>query len=641
MFFNFNWYIIKILKIMSLSDNLVSLRQTLDYYQKTYNNGESEVDDEYFDSLVKYYESVSGVEYKPIGAKSDEEEVPLPIPTASLDKLKDAKAVDDLRSFLSRYDCNELVCMDKDDGISVVCEYKNGILKCQKRGDGVVAPDISFIQQYVQFPSLSFNAIIRGELMLYESVFEEIKPTLIANGKKANNSRNVVSGACSRVNPDAFILSKCVFLPYAFYIEGQQYTQTQQLEYLRQYGFTIFPYITLTKEQINMESLFQYLEQRRKESPYRIDGTVLYFNIPISAPTENCNPHHAIAVKKDTVKFTYVRDCIWNITSKDGYLTPVIQIDPTLIITTVTNITLNNGRMIYNNKIGRGAYIAITQGGDVIPKFLFTITPGENIFCPSVPYHWNPNGVEILVDNPDNYPQIRCNKLKYFLDCLDVKEWGLTTILKLYNVGITNLGKLIRVKVSELMAADGIQEKGATRLLDELNKGIKNATMAKIMAGSCFFGEGIGKGTMEKFINQFPTWKYTTITYENILSKRDFGPVKARVIAENLPRFIEWLNGIPELEGLSIETVIESQVFNGYTFIFTGFTDDVLSQEIRKNGGIVKEDHWVNAVNVVVCKDYNSNSDKIKRAKNSGGSILLISKIDLENRLRQIRINSK
>ena len=633
------------------------LKQKLDYLQESYNNTSEEiVSDQEFDAMVKYYESYSGLEYKAIGAKSREEAKPLPAKAPSLDKIKDKNAERDLAEFLNRYpECNTLIDMDKYDGVSLIVEYNNGTIICQKRGDGNEGPYVSFIQKYISFPQLPFNILIRGEVMLFEEKLAKLKPYLESTGKKANNSRSIVNGAMNNLTPDATILTECLFIPYSileinaipeYNIPGGPLTQSQQLEYLKYFGFIIPPYITLSKQQITLQSLFDYLEKRKTEIPYRIDGTVLIFDIPMGKPIENKNPHHAIAVKRDTVKFTYVRDCGWNLTSKDGYMTPVIQVDPVTIVTTVTNITLNNARMIYLNNIGSGAYIAVTQGGDIIPKFLFTVEPAKYTFSPSVPYHWNPNGVEVMVDNPDNYPQIKCAKIKYFLDALGVKRWGLLTIFKLYMGGLTNIGKIVRVTVQQLMEAgvqeDGgtsVQEKGAIGLYEELQKGIKRATIPKIMAGSCIFGEGIGEGTMDKFINNFPNWRNTKISYEDIISKRDFGPVKARIISDNLSKFNSWLNQIPELEGNFINVQeVKSSILAPYFFRFTGFTDDVMTQEIRTFGGRVKDSGWENSVNVVVRKDNNYTSDKTEKALSSGGKITLITRAELEEKMRSIRL---
>lgn len=674
--------------------SVTDLKRILDYYQELYNNtGEEGISDEQFDAMVRYYEDISGQEYKAIGAKSREPAVRLPAFAPSLDKIKDKEPEKLLANFLSRYDA-DLLCLDKYDGISMFLQYHNGKISLFKRGDGEEGPDVSHLQNYINFPKLPFNCLIRGELVMFESVFEELKPYLISSGNKAINSRTVVNGCTNRLDPDANVVSKCTFIPYGIYIleanstygfTGEPILMENQLNMLKSWGFYVPDYIKIPKQYCRLSDLKAYLKQRREKAPYRIDGTVLIFNIPLGAPLENKNPDYAIAIKEDLVKFTKVTGGEWNLTSKDGYMTPVLQVDPILIVTNVTNVTLHNARMVYVNQLGEGDIIAITQGGDIIPKFLWVhrkcksieirnvngidtkfyiyedSNPNEErsgilvssypklILAPNIPYQWNKNGVEIMVINPDSYPQVRCAKIKYFLDSIKVKKWGLLTIWKLYHSGITNIGKLVRIKMEDLINQEqSILEDSATGLYNELQKGLKSLTPAKIMAGSCIFGEGIGEGIMEKFVTKFPNWRNCPISYDMIVAERDFGPVRAKIISDNLPTFINWLNQIPELEGNFVVQVIRNNVLNGKVFCFTGFTDTVAVQEIKSFGGQF-HDHWVNAVNVVVCKDVNKSSDKqqhavkeIEAARREGRQprIMLINKLQLENELSRIRLSS-
>ena len=505
---------------------------------------------------------------------------------------------------------------------------------------------------------------------MFESVFEELKPYLISNGQKAINSRTVVNGCTNRIDPDPHVVSKCTFIPYAIYslsenptygFTGTPILMETQLTMLKSWGFFVPEYVKLNKSQCTVSNLRAYLKQRRDQAPYRIDGTVLIFNIPLGAPIENKNPDYAVAIKEDLIRFTTVLDCSWELTSKDGYMTPVVQVDPVFIITNVSEVTLHNARMVFENRLGRGDYIAITQGGDIIPKFLWVVNSLDHteiknydgtvtripkvIFSPNIPYQWNRNGVKIMVINPDSYPQVKCAKMKYFLDTIKVKKFGLLTLWKLYNAGITNIGKLIRCTKEQIMQnedtseSSGIRERGATGLYDELQKGLKTLTPGKIMAGSCFFGEGIAVETMDKFVKEFPNWRNTPVRYEDIITKKDFGPVKSRTIADNLQSYINWINGIPELEGVTIKQVaIKSNILSGFVFYFTGFTDPMIKQEIESYSGIVSE-NYTKSCNVVVRKDINFSSAKTVDASNSGGKIKLLTKKELDQELTKIRMS--
>jgi DNA ligase (NAD+) len=607
---------------MSMSTE--NLKKHLDYLQESYNNtGDELVSDDKFDELVKQYEKESGLVYSKIGATSRGDVFKLPYKMPSLDKIKDGNSTKVLEKFLSRYDPRDILIQDKLDGIALELIYKEGILSIYKRGDGNEGPDISFIQNFINFPKLDFDIAIRGELIMYNEIFNELNSYLIETGKKAKNSRSVVNGATNNcLSPDKIILNNCTFV--AFEILGSNTLPIVQLEMLSSYGFTTVNFVLIN----NPTYIFlkEYLIERRKLVNYRIDGLVLKFNLSFEYSDINENPKYSIAFKIDTIEKAKVIDVKWNFTSKDGYLTPVVLIEPIEIHNSIIrNVTLHNGKMILDNGICPGVEIEITLGGDIIPKFIRSITRGEPIE-PNIPFEIV--GQEYKVKNHDSYPEVQCCKIKYFLDSLGIKKFGLITISKLYFSGLTSIGKIIRVTKKQLMLAEHIKETGAIGLLKELHKGIKNATLPKIMKGCCIFGEGIGESILEKFIENFPNWKIMDPTYENIISKADFGPVRSQQIFEMLPKFKIWLSLHPELEGISIQKEIKSNILSGKIFVFTGFTNQKIKQDIESLGGVVKENFVVN-VNVVVADNINSNTSKAVKARESNGKIKLISKEQL------------
>jgi len=631
-------------------DNIKSIEELkiyLNYLQEVYNNtGQEIVSDETFDSLVTYYEKMSGLEYKVIGAKPRDKAEPLPRPAPSLDKAKGVSGKKDYQRFYDRYE-NDITYLDKLDGISLEIEWKviNGQIKINiwKRGDGELGPNVSHIANFLKLPPINFNFLIRGELCMSDKVFDSLNDYLLSSGKKAKNSRSVVNGATNKIDSDGVVISNCTFIAFFIYDYPNYSPMTivQMLDIFKQLGFTTCSYITVPKSVASFEYGIRYLKERREKTEYRIDGVVAYFNIPLSYPTENENPNYAIAVKEDSMAITKVICNNWNLTSKDGYLTPVVMIEPVEILGSIVSyITMHNARMVIDNKVDKGAIIIVGLGGDVIPRFYETITPAPILYAPIIPTEWNERGVELRAINADQYVQVKCCKIKYFLSCLGVKKWGLITIWKLYHGGFTTIGKIIRTNIQQLMEADGVKYDGALGLYDELQKGIKKVTVPKIMAGSCIFGEGLGDGIAEKFITNFPNWKIATPSYEEILTKKDFGPARAKMFSTKLDQFKDWLNDHPELEGITIEKVRKNNMLQGYVFIFTGFTDNVANADIKSYGGIVKEKHWTNDVNVVVASNVNKKSDKSDKARESNGRIRLISREDLMRWLTQIRLNS-
>lgn len=640
------------------NDEITNIKRQLDYYTSKYVTGQGEITDEEFDALESKYHYLTGEKYNQNAADEDGDE-PLPFKCGSQDKIKDASGDKNLQTFLSRYNVDQLV-MDKYDGITVVVEYTGNIvndqyqIKCWKKKNENKGPRVDYIAQYSQFPQLSYKMLIRGELIIDDNDFNTLKPYLESIGMKATHSRNIVNAATSRVNPNTTLLPYCKFIPYSLYITkdqpeygitARQYTQTEQLEILKVLGFRPALYTLYKHDQITRQILLDYLDYRKKNAGYRIDGTILCANIPVGTPTSGENPDYSVAIKNDTIGFARVTGCSFSFESKDGKVVPVIQIVPTILITEVTNITMYNGKQLIKSGVTKGALVAFTQGGDIVPKFLWLVEPGDGIqFQPSIPYHFNKTGTDMIADNADQYPQVRCAKMKYFLDTLGVKEWGLLTIWKLYQTGMTDLDRLIHITPEQILACniDGIKITIANNLVHELHRGILNSNWAKIMAGSCFFDSGLAETTMQKFIVAFPQWRYSNITYDQIFAVPGFGPVKSAQIANGLPLFQEWLATIPGFEAAipkPKEIIIKSHALSGKVFYFTGDKNQMLQEEIKSFGGKI-EDNMVNAVNVVVRKDTTFNSAKTEKAKNSGGVISLITIQELDTYLRQLRMSS-
>lgn len=624
-------------------EDALALRRRLDYLQEQYNNTEiEEIEDESFDAAQKYYIQTTGSSYNPIGAKSREEDIPLARVMPSLDKIKGDDADELLTKHYNTYGDNTVYEL-KLDGISLELSYKDSKLLIQKRGDGEKGCDISHIQQYIKFPMLPFEIYIRAELVMYNTVFEELKPYIKSKGKKAENSRSSVNGATSKVNIDTTILTRCTAIAYEIidWPGHPPLTPEYQLKQLQEWGFNVVPYVVAGR--MNKAQLDSYLEQCREQAACRIDGIVCKANIAVPYEHVNENPKHAFAFKKDTVSVTKVKEVGWNITSKDGYLNPVVYLEPVIILgSEVSYFTGHNARFILEKRLGPGALVAVTLGGDCIPAYVDTIIPAPVIYTPQAECEWNSNGVELRLKYPDQFPQIKCMKIKYFLDRLGVKEWGLTTIWKLFcTAGVTDLSRLIRVTKQQLMIADKIEDKSADNLLAELHKGIANAKMNQIMAGSGFFGEGLSDTLMGNFIKEFPDWKFVSPTYDQIRSRDGFGPVRATAIANGIDNFKIWLSQHPEFEQntrVEIQKKISDKMA-GCVITFTGFTDDIVQQQVESMGGIVK-DTYVKAVNIVVAENLNSSSKKVIEAKNSGGRITLMQRQQFNSWVQQLRLSS-
>lgn len=625
-----------------------NIREYLQYHQNIYNNtGEELIEDDDFDATQTYYNNNNQQNiYNPIGAKSNEDTVELPEKMPSLNKIKnnDKDPDGDLSKHYDKYG-NENLYELKLDGVSILACYNNGNLNVYKRGDGDYGPMVNHILQYVNFPKININIHLRGEMMLLNSHFEMLKPYIKSKGKKGENSRSAINGAMTKVNIDPNILQYCHPVFYEIkYLEGRDGIKPQeQFEIMQSLGLTTVPY-SIMNIRMNTQLFNEYIEQCRQQSQYRIDGIIVVPNIIVKDEKINKNPEHIFAYKKDSVAVTEVLTIEWNITSKDGYINPVVYYKPVILLgCEYEYFTGHNARFILEKQLGPGALIKLRINGDTIPGYDSTLIPAPVVYGPNCEYEWNENGVEIKLKYPDSYPQIKCMKIKYFLDRIGAKEWGLTTIMKLYNtLNITDLSKLLQVTKDQLMLVDRIESKSADNLLNELHNSIQKANMNQIMAGSGFFGEGLSENLMQKFLDEFPDWKFISPTFDQICNRRDFGPVRSKAIAENLDRFKEWISQFPELERKNTTCKIQqvSDKLLGHVINFSGFTDDVLVQKIQSMGGIFKE-NAVKTATIVVAQDLNiAPSKKVQHALSNPSTVRLYSRMDFYRIIQELSLCS-
>jgi len=587
--------------------------------------------DEQFDALVDLYENKKQIKLNLIGSRPSERVVELPYSMPSLDKIKGKKAPDELNRFINKHSNSlrsesnfvtesNFVIEDKLDGISILLVYTPDELKIYNRGDGINGQDVSFISNEIKFPDIKENIAIRGELILNRSVFEELQETMVATStNKMKKARTLVSGAINKKNASNSILSKCHF--YAFEIISNIDTPINNFKRLMEYGFNI-PFYTILNPTI--ASLTDILDFRRKESPYEIDGLVIVSNQAIPFSNVNENPKHKIAFKIDTVVISIVSNIEWGLTSRYGYLTPVIHIEPIEILgSEVSKASGHNGRYIVDKQLGIGAVVEITLSGDIIPQVQNVIVPSANIPHPPVPYHWNENGVEVIVDNPNSYPQVQIEIISSFLNHLGIKSCGIKTIEKIfYGAGIQKIDQFISLQENQIAHLDRLGDKSASNICTEIKKGISNATYPKLMAATGIFGEGIGESRFEDFIIAFPSWKYVDITAEDIEKVSGFGPIMAVKISTNLMEFKEWFWSHPVFGFLENQVIKDfKQDLKGQVIVFSGFRDDTMEEMLKRRGAVIPSSLRKDTT-ILFVKSLSETSSKITEARSRGIRIL-------------------
>lgn len=591
-------------------------------------NTELDLRDEEFDALTTYVSKRKDISL--IGAKPKSDEYNLEYPMPSLDKISGKTALKKLENFMQK-NKGPYSISSKVDGtsIQVKYEYNESTEKCKIRvftgGDGITGREVSFLSEYVDFGNPKMSCVIRGELTMTEENFEKLVPKLQKEGLKAKNSRNLVNGMVNRKSPNKKVLKKCIFI--AFSILSSLENISTQFETLIELGFEVPNPITVKykKAEKFLEFLIETLEGRNENKIYRTDGLVISSNKTFYQNLENSNPTYSFAFKINTYGVTRVKKIKWNVT-RYGYLTPVAIVEPVDILgTTMRKASAVHAKEVFDKGIGPGAIVSVTFSGDIIPKIESCIKKGIEVW-PKYDCHWNDTEIELMVDNPENFPKITILQMNFFLKTLGVKDCGKKRLKILYDSGITKIDNLITMKRRDLEGLDGFRKTLSKKIIKQIKEAVSVLTWPKLMTATAIFGEGIGEERFQLVLNEIPDWMDKDLTADDFLHIRGIGNVLSEQLEQGFPKFKKWIirnkNCIPQEEK---EERSSNRDLIGQTIIFTGKRNANLEAHLKSRGATIKKS-WVNSATIVVTDSMNSTSNKMQKAKEKGIKIYTIEK---------------
>ena len=556
----------------------------------------------------------------PTGAK-----VKLPFWMGSLDKIREDPAA--LEKWKARFP-GKVAVSDKLDGNSALLVYSDsepGHPRMYSRGDGFQGQDISHIIPFIQgVPSHNKSLAVRGELIISKENWK-------AKGRGAN-ARNAVAGVMHSKHPDKALASIVEFVPY------EQLAPRAKID-LKGAGFSPVWHRVVKTSDLTMENLSKLLMARRAESPYDIDGIVIFHEAEHNQVAGK-NPSYAFAFKSILTHEeaeVIVTEVVWN-SSKDGYLKPLVYFPPvTLAGASIQKATGFNAQFIETNKIGPGSRLIIIRSGDVIPhihKILSAAASGG----PSLPdqsktpWEWNATHVDAVLKNVSAAAEVIVKRMEYFAAKLEMKGVGEGIVKRMYDGGIDSIPKMLKVTEADLVKLDGFQAKSAAKVVKEIREAVARADCLTFMHASNLFGRTIGSTKLKIIVSAFPKILEGAAgqpTEAQVAGIAGIGPITARQFVEALPQFFAFMDeiGIPCLKeptstklpvpgpGPSAPPPGKSLV--GVSVVFTGVRDKDLEGQIEARGGKVST-AVSGKTSVVVAKNPNELTGKVKAAKDLG-----------------------
>lgn len=579
----------------------------LEKYDKAYHtDGEPIVSDQEYDNLKEELQRLDPKNkyFQRVGADIPNS-IKLPFYMGSLNKIRDSQKTISTwtKTFKGPY-----TIMEKLDGISALYDIEKN--KMFTRGNGTSGSDISYILPYIKLPTLSnissnTATFLRGELIL---------PTSEWTPEMGSNPRNVVAGTVNAKILNKQILTKIMFITYQIVFPN---TSIQNINLIPQHVKNI------QVSNIDLQSLKKTLIEWKQNSLYEIDGIVVYqqglFDPPIGS-----NPKYAFAFKSiDThtsIQVT-VSNVEWNI-SKDGLIKPRVLFEPTSLDgVKIAAATGFNARYIYDNKINVGSIIEVIRSGGVIPKIERIIKHSDNPSMPTTNWKWNTNNVEAVINDVATDEQ-NISKIAHFFKTLNIKDFGKSTIKKLYELKFDSIDRILSITDSDSQQLSPIGPKTTEKLIAAIKDIKTNTNIPLIMSASNLFHNGIAEKTFKLIVKEYPDIINKEITLDQLLSIKGIGAKTAEQFIQHLPSFIAFYKKhFTEKEQKNNNNNRTHPYFNNKNIVFTGIRDKDLETLIENSGGKVMSS-VSSKTNLLIAKDINAASGSITKAKKLNIQIL-------------------
>lgn len=640
-----------------MNNRIIALRAEIKRLSDLYfNQGESDVTDEVFDSLKRQLKELEGETDDPlsplnmVGAASDGgfSKVSHLSPMLSLMNVYNEE---ELLDWITSIGMAPYASLEyKLDGGSLDLLYDKGKLKTGlTRGDGEIGDDITDNAVYFEgVPSeISYKGKveIRGECIVPHHFFEKACERRLAAGKKVYaNPRNMVAGLMRRKEGESLQGMGIRFIAYDVIVHRNGKTESMPLEHLGE-GILdqIYTVESLWKGLLSsndkiMDTITD-IEKRRHELDYDIDGMVLKIIDPkVRAKLGNrsTSPRWAVAYKFEAQTTTSVLESIEVQVGRTGVLTPVAKIKPVKLCgVTISSVTLHNFEEIERLGLRILDTVVVSRRGDVIPKIESVVlslrmddhgvisTPTECPCCGSPVSKRDDESIELYCSNSTTCPAQIVNRMAYFVsrDGIDVKNLGPAAVESLINIGsLGSFSSLFHLSEEDFLGA-GLGETMTDKIQASILRS-KSQPFYKVLraVGISEIGDS--------------TAKALSVKYHNFSELLAADPLELQLIPDVGPKVAANLNGaslgmmhdLIALDKIMTYTApkvpkAEIQDLIGKTVVVTGSNFDGKTRSEMENDVVARGGKLTKSISKktdFVFVGHGAGPDKVKTAKELG-----------------------
>ena len=558
----------------------------------------------------------------------------------------------------------DYTCELKIDGLHVVLEYENGILKTgATRGDGKIGENVTQNLKTIESIPLkiekNINIIVEGEVFMSKDVFEKLNKERAKKDKSLfANPRNAAAGAIRQLDSrivkerklDCFIYDlswiKTSQTPLLGGLSSSldkgrlgrffeiPKTQSEELELLKKLKFKVNKFWKHCQSVNEIFEYYNYWKKHKDKENYWIDGVVVKLNnIDWQKKVGHTGkaPRWAIAYKFLAEQTTTIIENIKVQIGRTGALTPVAHLKSVNIAgSTVSRATLHNEDEIKRLDVRIGDTVVIQKAGDIIPEIV-SVVKGlrdgkEKKFimlkkCPNCKTEVVRSKGEVVSYCPNkNCFAVELRKLSHFVSkkAFNIDGLGPNKIKQLADEGIiSSFSDIFELKKGDLEPLERFAEKSADNLIDAIEKS------KKITLGKFIYALGVrhvGEETAMDLSEVIGTLsRFKTITKEDLEATAGVGPKVAESIydyfhsKDNLKLIDDLLEASVKISG---EKKV-SQKLKGLSFVLTGtvktLSRDKAKEKIRALGGSISSSVSKNTDYVIAGEKPGSKFDKAKK----------------------------
>lgn len=622
---------------------VAELERLIVYHQDRYYNDKPEISDAEFDAL---WDELSALfpDSPVLGGLGVDAADGFPKARHVLPMGSQAKAADPegFLAWCAKAGLSEYIVEHKLDGASLELQYEAGrLLRAVTRGDGSVGDDITQnARQMAGVPAVlpePWSGAVRGEVVMSKETHRLYFPD------KAN-CRNAANGLMKRkdgvgvdrlevVCYDAAPSGLYDARPGALFMgepEPPFDDELTKIAWLRGSGF-------VTVEALVFYEPFEVVDYRarvmdgRDSLPHDIDGLVVKARSVDIDDMRRARPERQIAFKFPLEEASTTLVAVEWSESGASY-TPVGIIEPVRLAgTTVRRASLANASTLRGMGLRIGSRVVVVKRGEIIPKIEGLIeNPPDSAEIP-VPTTCScgaalvDDGVRLYCPNMD-CPKKALHRLEKWLSMLDVMEFGVTILRRLFDSGrVRTISDLYGLDAGELSSYERMGEASAAKLVQNL-RSRNEPSLAEFVAG--FDIEGIGLLSVEKAAAAgFDTIeKLRAAGVEDLAAIDGFGDIMAAALVEGLRALGPAMDAVLATGAIRLRPPSGTGgPLSGKSFCFTGELATMKRSRaqalVKSLGGTVKNS-VAKGLTYLVTNDPFSGSEKNRKANAHGVQII-------------------